>query len=952
MNSSKRMVTFWSSTLSTLLFFFGLAEIRADQTLTVRSGNAAIGSQDPKVHVLSYGHAGDVTPSSADFTNAQTAPFAPVIAADPAWISQLPSDPTARWVAATSLRTPVSALYAISFQLTDPSIDTATVDLFFSVDNAINGVFINGSRISGNSYGGDYHSEFRFIRKDISSLLRTNGTNWLYLNLSDYGAVAGLIFSATITTHASPVTGSVLPNHGGNAGAVTVRITGNGFKSGAVVTLTGLGPDVLGTNTTIQNDTDLLTTLPLTNIQPGLRTVTVTNTDNTSFVIPDGFTVENGGVPELWVDIVGPDTFRAGREQTFYVLYGNRGNVDVYDNRLFVTLPKSTSVSVDNLLPSDPPVTPNILLGSANVLPLWIYALPADSTGYVTLQVTVPPGTSTAGTLSASLTRSPSSPFTRTGDFSFVPATATLLAKSIVTTLHGPNPATASAARLQHRLARVPFLTAAADTCPDELLYTDAQEWQNCVNTYQNSILTHLRRINGINSPRSYAQGTSLNILGNLQPPIGAGFSIFGAILTFFQLRSLEEIADSVFASRVYHPVTSVDPNAKFGTLGAGDLMYVPSGVPLSYDITFENKPTASAPAQDVFISDTLDASTFNLGTVRLGPISFGSHHIVPPAGVLTYTTSVDLRPAKSLIVKVNADLDATTGVLNWRFHTVDAVTGLPPTDPLAGFLAPGESGTVLFSVRARTTLATGTPLQNGASIMFDVNPPILTPIWVNVIDSTRPTSSLSTLGSIQTSPTFTLQWAGMDIGSGIKDYTIYASDNGGAFTPVLVNRTGTQGTFTGAAGHTYGFYSIARDRTGNIELPKTVAEATTVVKDTTPPRLKVTLLPSVLWPPNHKLQDVTATLQLSDDFDSTPKLVLLSISSDEPDSGLGDADLPNDIQGASLGTDDRSFSLRAERSDSGTGRTYTVRYRATDASGNSTVATAIVTVPHDQQKK
>jgi len=122
-------------------------------------------------------------------------------------------------------------------------------------------------------------------------------------------------------------------------------------------------------------------------------------------------------------------------------------------------------------------------------------------------------------------------------------------------------------------------------------------------------------------------------------------------------------------------------------------------------------------------------------------------------------------------------------------------------------------------------------------------------------------------------------------------------------------------------------------------------------VRDTTPPTLSVSLSPNVLWPPNHKLVMVTATIVARDICDPSPRVELLSITSNEPDDGLGDGDTPNDIQGAAFGTDDRSFFLRAERSGTGTGRTYVVTYRATDASGNSRLATAQVRVPHDQGK-
>ncbi len=120
-------------------------------------------------------------------------------------------------------------------------------------------------------------------------------------------------------------------------------------------------------------------------------------------------------------------------------------------------------------------------------------------------------------------------------------------------------------------------------------------------------------------------------------------------------------------------------------------------------------------------------------------------------------------------------------------------------------------------------------------------------------------------------------------------------------------------------------------------------------VVDTTPPTLRVSLSPNVLWPPNHSLVQVTATIEVTDTCDPNPTVELVSITSNEPDNGLGDGDTPNDIQGAVIGTDDQSFFLRAERSGTGTGRIYTVTYRAKDASGNTTLATAQVRVPHDQ---
>lgn len=124
-------------------------------------------------------------------------------------------------------------------------------------------------------------------------------------------------------------------------------------------------------------------------------------------------------------------------------------------------------------------------------------------------------------------------------------------------------------------------------------------------------------------------------------------------------------------------------------------------------------------------------------------------------------------------------------------------------------------------------------------------------------------------------------------------------------------------------------------------------------VGDTAPPTLRVTLSPNLLWPPNHNLVTVAATVAASDSCDADPSIALVSITSNEPDNGLGDGDQPNDIQAVGggpipFGTDVRWFLLRAERSGDGNGRVYTVTYMTKNSAGNSASASATVIVPAD----
>jgi hypothetical protein len=125
--------------------------------------------------------------------------------------------------------------------------------------------------------------------------------------------------------------------------------------------------------------------------------------------------------------------------------------------------------------------------------------------------------------------------------------------------------------------------------------------------------------------------------------------------------------------------------------------------------------------------------------------------------------------------------------------------------------------------------------------------------------------------------------------------------------------------------------------------------ESSVTVVDTTAPELAVSLDPAMLWPPNHTMREITASIDTTD-LCSMPEVTLLSLTSSEPDDapGGGDGHTTGDIQGAETGTADAGFLLRAERSGNGTGRTYTATYAATDGSGNGASAVATVTVPHN----
>jgi hypothetical protein len=148
---------------------------------------------------------------------------------------------------------------------------------------------------------------------------------------------------------------------------------------------------------------------------------------------------------------------------------------------------------------------------------------------------------------------------------------------------------------------------------------------------------------------------------------------------------------------------------------------------------------------------------------------------------------------------------------------------------------------------------------------------------------------------------------------------------NGGAWTTY----TGSIPAF-GDGVYKLDYRSI--DAAGNIEQTKTIQFKV----DKTAPELSVLLDQTIIWPANHKMGTVNATLNSNDIGSGTQSVILTSITFNQPDTGLGDVE-------ADIGTADTSFSLRAEKD-----RIYTITYTVTDKAGNNTVVTATVTVPHD----
>jgi hypothetical protein len=205
----------------------------------------------------------------------------------------------------------------------------------------------------------------------------------------------------------------------------------------------------------------------------------------------------------------------------------------------------------------------------------------------------------------------------------------------------------------------------------------------------------------------------------------------------------------------------------------------------------------------------------------------------------------------------------------------------------------------------------------------------------ITVADTTKPIVTVN-------EPVKTAECSGKGAGTFVNLGLVTASDTCDASLPPVGNDAPAGSLFP--LGTTTVNWSV-RDASTNLG----TATQTVTIVDTKPPTIDVKLSPAVLWSPDHKLVQITANITVEDKCDPNPSVKLLSIESNEPDNGLGDGDTANDIQGAAIGTDDRTFLLRAERSGLGTGRVYTVTYEAKDATGNTSTGQATVVVPKSQ---
>jgi len=329
-----------------------------------------------------------------------------------------------------------------------------------------------------------------------------------------------------------------------------------------------------------------------------------------------------------------------------------------------------------------------------------------------------------------------------------------------------------------------------------------------------------------------------------------------------------------------------------------------PSGVIVSY------VATATDLVSDAVVTcSPLSGAIYPIGTTQVNCTAMDQ---IGNTSTGSFNITVQGKPVLTLPADITAEATSPLGAaVTFTATAVDPIDGVVPVTctPASGSTFP--LGTTVVTCSATNSIhltSTGT---------FNVT----------IVDTTPPTLILTNVTAEATGPSgaiVTFHPTAVDLVD-VTDPVICSPASGSQFA---LGTTTVQCSSTDLHGNTaHGSFTVT-------------------VSDTTPPTVSsITATPTVLWPPNHELVDVTVTVVATDLVDPNPMSQIVSVSSNQPINGTGDGDVAPDW----VITGPLTLQLRAERAGTGGDRIYTITVQTTDFSGNATLTTVTVTVPQSQ---
>lgn len=298
--------------------------------------------------------------------------------------------------------------------------------------------------------------------------------------------------------------------------------------------------------------------------------------------------------------------------------------------------------------------------------------------------------------------------------------------------------------------------------------------------------------------------------------------------------RTIDDYASSGCPDPSPHPVNVYipgDPNEITGYIAESGSHYMTSNITtISYDIEFENDPKiANSSAHVIIVENQLDTTKFKLDSFIPKEIVISGNK-VELDGKQSFVKTIDLRPRIDALAELRCEYNVETGLTKWIFKSLDPITMEVTDDIMRGILPvnyDGSSGigNITYSINLLREFPNSTEISNTASIIFDNNDPIVTPIWTNIIDDTKPVSAITGIEEVSDS-TILVNWEGSDEGSGIYRYQLYVQAGEDAeWKPMLKDTLKTSSKLLYKRDIDFGFCIIATDSAGNVEAKEMTRE-------------------------------------------------------------------------------------------------------------------------------
>ncbi|MCS5723234.1 cell wall-binding repeat-containing protein [Herbiconiux sp. CPCC 203407] len=605
---------------------------------------------------------------------------------------------------------------------------------------------------------------------------------------------------------------SVSPSSAGVGGQVTLSVTGKALSMKDMVALQRGSASIPAVPTSVSNDRrTMLVTANLTRASIGAWDLVVTSATGAQSRVAGAFRTESIDPASVNLEIITQGRFVAGRPQTVTVTYQNVGNVDALGVPLILEgFPAGSEIVPDfDLIGWDGDTSAihevgwqqegMVFSGDRGLgIPLTISSIPAGASGQLDFTVNVP----------------------ATADYS--------LSASLSGCMFDNGPGLSASSTAPNSTRAVDWGTWGSGGCMDALVDTGlsalglAVPGGGCLRTVvESTTLAVSRNVVQKAPPFSVGSGSEafhsiLDIAGcavpGLDKVVGVYNLVKGAVSVGTKCFNEEATAENEW-------VTSLDPNEIVGPGGGGDDHATRAEGDFTYAIYFENMADATAPAQEVRITDQLDPAVFDLSTVRFGAVAFGDTRYTPAAGTTALDHVIDLRDTANVNLDVAASVDSS-GVVSWDLLSLDPVTGELPQNPDQGFLPPNVDGSegqgvVYFTVTPKSPKSKSI-ISNKASIVFDLNEPIVTNTWNNLVDRDLPAVSVTALPAKTVGRDVKLSWSGSDATSAVAYYDVYVAIGGGDYELWRGHLEETSATYTGVIGKKYSFVVLARDLAAN----------------------------------------------------------------------------------------------------------------------------------------